>query len=269
MPSNESDGEAVTLQSRDRVSTLTFNRPERLNAVDPPMHRLIAQRLREADQDPATRVIVITGAGRAFCAGGDTKGMADNDRFFGRDEHRTPVLTHGRDLVDAFVRAEKPIISMVNGPAMGLGATMALLGDIVIMAEDATIADRHVNVGLVAGDGGALVWPLLIGAARAKEYLMTGRMLTGAEAARIGLVSRAVPRTDLEATVSAIAGELAALPPYAVQATKASVNRILEAVSGIVLDTSLAYEHLSMATADHQEALAAWREKRAGTYVGR
>jgi enoyl-CoA hydratase len=137
------------------------------------------------------------------------------------------------------------------------------------MAEAATIADRHVNVGIVAGDGGGVVWPLLIGVARAKEYLMTGRVLTGTQAASIGLVSRAVPAEQLEETAFGIAAELAALPPYAVQGTKSAVNRLVQAVSGIVLDTSLAYEHLSMATADHQEAVTAWMEKRPGNYVGR
>lgn len=266
--SNSNGHDPVLLTARGAVSVITFNRPDRLNAVDEEMHFRIVDRLREADRDPATRVIVVTGAGRGFCAGGDVKGMAGSDRFFGRGG-RTPVLTNGRDLVDAFVRAEKPVISMVNGPAIGLGATMALLGDIVVMAEEAKIADRHVNVGLVAGDGGGIVWPMLIGFARAKEYLLTGRVLSGTEAASIGLVSRAVPGEFLEETVFGIASELASLPPYAVQGTKSAVNRIIEVLSGIVLDTSLAYEHLSMATADHQEAVAAWQEKRAGNYVGR
>ncbi|CAN5345039.1 enoyl-CoA hydratase/isomerase family protein [soil metagenome] len=258
--------DSVTLSREGHIHVITLNRPERLNALDTDAHERLEHLIRKADRDDDSRVIVITGAGRGFCAGGDVKKMVGNDSF-GR-EGRTRVLTPGRDLVDTIIRTEKPIIAMVNGVASGLGATIALLSDIVIMSEDAKIGDRHVNVGLVAGDGGAVIWPLLVGPARAKEYLMTGRLLTGTEAERVGLVSRAVPLSELRTVVMSLAEELAALPPYAVQATKASVNRILEAVSGVVLDASLAYEHLSMKSADHQEALAAWAEKRPGKYVG-
>jgi enoyl-CoA hydratase len=120
--------EPVLLQAREQMSVITFNRPERMNAITPDMRYSIVDRLREADRDPATRVIVVTGAGRAFCAGGDVKAMGSDNAFSGHGAGRTPVLSYGRDLVDAFIRADKPIISMVNGPAIGLGATMALLG---------------------------------------------------------------------------------------------------------------------------------------------
>jgi enoyl-CoA hydratase len=160
------------------------------------------------------------------------------------------------------------VIAQVNGVAVGLGATIALLSDIVLMADDAKIGDRHVNVGLVAGDGGAVIWPLLVGPAQAKLYLMTGRMIPAAEAERIGLIAKAVPVETLAAEVEKLVQELAALPPYAVQATKSAVNRAVAANAGTVLDVALAYEHLAMHTADHQEALAAWAEKRQGEYVG-
>jgi enoyl-CoA hydratase len=258
---------AVLLTRSGPVHQIVLNRPARLNAINPEMRDLLTSTIQQADRDKDSRVIVITGAGRGFCAGGDLKGMVGQMSF--GEAGRKRVLSGGRDLVDALLRAEKPLIAMVNGPAIGLGATIALLCDLVVMADGATIGDRHVNAGLVAGDGGALAWPLLIGPSKAKYYLMTGRLLDAKEAERIGLVSRAVPADDLRAEVAALADELAGLPPYAVQATKVSVNRILQAVAGVVVDSSLAYEHLSMHTDDHQEAVAAWVEKRPGNYVGR
>jgi enoyl-CoA hydratase len=153
---------------------------------------------------------------------------------------------------------EKPIVAAVNGPAVGLGATVALLCDVVVMAKEAKIGDRHVNVGLVAGDGGAAIWPLLVGVNRAKELLMTGHLLTGDEASQIGLVNRVVPLVDLDKTVSEIAEELAELPPYAVRGTKVSVNRILRAQVEKVLDVSLALEELSMLSEEHKRACMAF-----------
>jgi len=261
-----SDTSPVLLERRGAVHLITLNRPDRLNAIDPEMHELLEHTIREADRDDESRVIVITGAGRGFCAGGDVKGMVGSTSF--GKPGRKRVLTAGRDLIDVLVRTEKPIIAMVNGVAAGLGATIALFCDIQFMAEEAKIGDRHVNVGLVAGDGGAAIWPLLIGPSKAKLYLMTGRLIGGTEAAALGLVTRALPADRLEAEVFALADELATLPPYAVQATKASVNRAIAASVGTTLDVSLAYEHLSMHTVDHQEALRAWSEKRPGNYVG-
>lgn len=255
----------VIVENREVATWVILNRPDRLNALDPGAHLALQEALTEADRDPATRVIVLTGRGRAFCAGGDVKGMQGKDSFGGSDR----VLSTGRDLVDILLRLEKPIIAMVNGVAVGLGATIALLCDVVHMAAGARIGDRHVNVGLVAGDGGSMIWPLLIGPARAKEYLMTGRLIDAEDAARMGLVSRSVPDTELEAGVTALAEELAALPPYAVRATKLSINKYLQQSASQILDLSLAYEHLSMKTADHQEALRAFAEKRPGHYEGR
>ncbi|MCR2764332.1 enoyl-CoA hydratase/isomerase family protein [Microbacterium sp. zg.B48] len=260
------DETPVLLTLEGDVHTITLNRPERLNAIDPATHDLLERTLREADASAQSRVIVITGAGRGFCAGGDVKGMAGKTSF--GESARMRVLSPGRHLVDTLLRMEKPVIAKVNGAAAGLGATIALLSDIVIMSETAKIGDRHVNVGLVAGDGSGVIWPLLIGPSRAKLFLMTGRMIEARDAERMGLIWRAVHPDTLDDEVRSLAEELAALPPYAVQATKSMVNRSLQAMSGVILDTGLAYEHLSMHTADHQEALAAWSQKRPGVYVG-
>lgn len=257
---------AVRLENDGQVSLVTLNRPERRNAIDYDTNLLLAATLRRADEDPSTRVIVLTGEGKGFCSGGDVKGMVGSTSF--GPAERPYVYTPGRDLIKAFLRVEKPLIAMVNGAAAGLGATIALMADIVVMADEAVIGDRHVIVGLVAGDGGAAIWPLLIGPARAKEFLMTGRFLSGQEAASMGLVSASVPLVALRKHVMTVAEDLAVLPPYAVMGTKAAINRALEVAVTNVLDTSLAYEHLSMATQDHQLALAAQKTGATASYSG-
>jgi enoyl-CoA hydratase len=261
------DEKSVLLSRQGAVHRITLNKPDRLNAIDPDMHVLLERTIREADADEESRVIVLAGAGRGFCSGGDTKGMVGKTSFGKPGRKRVQSL--GRHLVDTMLRTEKPMIAMVNGVAAGLGATIALLCDVVFMSEQASIGDRHVNVGIVAGDGGAFVWPLLLGPAAAKYYLMTGRLIEATEAERKGLIWKAVPADELENEVMALADELAALPPYAVQATKVSVNRLVASAASVVFDASLGYEHLSMHTDDHQEALAAWAEKRRGIYRGR
>lgn len=247
------------------IAIVTLNRPDRLNAVSPEMHHDLQDLFTRIDADEDTRVVVLTGAGRGFCSGGDTKTMAE------RHANATETLrvySRGRHLIAGMLAVEKPLIAMVNGPAAGLGATIALFCDVVLMAESATIGDRHVNVGLVAGDGGAVIWPLLVGPLRAKELLMTGRMVSGEEAVGLGLVNRAVPAAELESETLALAQEIAAQPPYAVRATKASINRYVHFVNSHVLDASLAWERISMKTEDHQEALRARAERRVGVYQG-
>lgn len=262
-----STSKTVTLEHHDDVSVITLNRPDSLNAIDVDTHHLLQRTLVEADKYPGTRSIVITGAGRAFCAGGDVKGMQGKS-YYG-DEVNVEVHSPGKILIDTLVSIEKPTIAMVNGVAVGLGATIALFCDIVIMADEAKIGDRHVNVGLVAGDGGAIIWPLLIGPSLAKLYLMTGRMIAGKDAAEIGLVAQSVPLAELESTVMELAQELSSLPPYALRATKLSINKSIARETNLLLETSLAYEHLSMKTEDHQEAISAFLEKRPGKYTGR
>jgi enoyl-CoA hydratase len=249
----------------DGIAVVTLNRPDRLNAVSPEMHHELQQLFAEVDGDADTNVVVLTGAGRGFCSGGDMKTMA---RRHTDVKEPLRVYSRGRHLISAMLSVEKPIIAMVNGPAAGLGATIALFCDVVFMSDEATIGDRHVNVGLVAGDGGAVVWPLLVGPLKAKEFLMTGRMLSGNDAVKHGLANRSIPSDELEVETLAFAREVAAQPPYALRATKASINRYVTAVNGQVLDASLAWERISMRTEDHLEALKAQAERRKGKYYG-
>lgn len=261
---NESN-KKIIYDVSEGVATITFNRPELMNAVDVETHLALQEALKSADFDDDVAVIVLTGAGKAFCAGGDISGMKGESSF--GDGSR--VHSVGRHLIELLVQIEKPLIAKVNGAAVGLGATIALYCDIVYMSSTARIGDRHVNVGLVAGDGGAAIWPLLIGPAKAKELLMTGRLLSGSEAARIGLVSDCVEPDELDERVEELASHLASLPPYAVRATKLSVNKLVHDSMLKAFDLSLAYEHLSMKSDDHQEAVSAFLEKRRGVYTGR
>jgi enoyl-CoA hydratase len=256
----------ISFARRGRALTVTMNRPEVLNAIDAVLHEELARVFTDVAADPDADVIVLTGAGRAFSAGGDINWMQEmiDDRAMWE---RTRV--EAKRIVFGMLDCEKPIIGKVNGAAMGLGATMALFCDVIFAKDTAKIADPHVSVGLVAGDGGAIIWPQLIGYARAKEYLMTGDILTGADAARIGLVNHAVPEAELDARVDAFADKLCAGAMQAIKFSKTAVNIGLRQLAHSIMDASIAYETYTNWTADHQEAVNAFREKRKPTFTGR
>jgi enoyl-CoA hydratase len=257
------DYERIRFERDGDVLIMTLNRPEKLNAVDGRMHSELVRAFVDVEFDEASRVVVLTGAGRGFCSGGDVGGM-DSPAGSNLVRRDAEVRDEGRRLIEAMLAVEKPLIAMVNGPAVGLGATLALFCDIIVAAEEARFGDRHVNVGLVAGDGGAVIWPLLVGMAKAKEFLMTGRLIPAAEAERIGLINRVVPGDRLRDETMALARELAELPPFAVRATKLAVNRQLRRAVEEVLDVSLAWEHLSMLREDHREAARRFLQRRQG-----
>lgn len=256
----------VLISNAGAVRTLSLNRPAALNSFTTGLHAELLAALEAAAADSSVRCVVLTGAGRAFSAGGDLKGMlrATEDAAF--RHHMTARAPH---LLRSVLALDKPTIARVNGHAMGLGATLALLCDVVFMAEDARIADPHVNVGLSAGDGGSLVWPHLIGYARARHHLLTGEALTGTEAERIGLIHKALPLTELDATVDAYADRLANGPQLALRATKRSINMALCAQAATAADAHLGLELMTMSSADHREAVAALLEKRAPRFGGR
>jgi len=236
-----------------------------MNVVDESMHRELAALFRALKRETQARAILLTGRGRAFSAGGDFNWFPELQKPEKADETRRD----GKQLVWDLLDVELPIVAALNGPAVGLGASIALLCDVVFMADSAVIADPHVRVGVVAGDGGAAIWPLLLGPARAKQYLMTGDALKADEAERIGLVNRVVPAAQLEHEAMAFATRLAAGAPLAVQFTKAAVNKLIKDALNTAFDTSLALELLTFRSADHQEALAALREKRPPRFSGR
>ena len=241
------------------VLLITLNRPEVLNAAHEPMHAELARVWADISLDEETRVAVVTGAGRAFSAGGDL-GMVE--RQIGNYDLVTRMLKEMSDLVYNMANCEKPIVSAINGVAVGAGLVVALMADISICANDARLGDGHVRLGVAAGDHAAIIWPLLCGLARAKYYLLTGDMVTGAEAERIGLVSRAMPREEVLAEAMTVAERLATGPQLAIRLTKRALNGWIRD-AGPIFDQSAAYEMLTFLGEDVKEGLASLREKRA------
>jgi enoyl-CoA hydratase len=257
---------SIEISRRGRVLTLTMNNGQKLNAVERQLHSDLAHVFRWAAMDRESDVVVLTGAGTAFCAGGDYtwfQEAIDDPAMF---EH---IAIEGKEIVFSLLDLEKPIIARVNGPAAGLGATIALFCDVIFMAEEAVILDPHVRAGLVAGDGGAVIWPQLIGYARAKHYLMTGDPVRAPEALEMGLVNFVHPRAALDAAVDAYADRLASGATKAIRWTKTSVNIGLKQLAHAIMDACIAYEINTNATADHQEAVSAFREKRQPSFSGR
>lgn len=245
-------------QHQDGVLVITINRPHTLNATDEVLHRQLADVWREVSRDPAVRVAVITGAGRAFSAGGDL-GMieAATGDFTGV----TMLMREARDLVQGLIDCEKPVVSAINGTAVGAGLVIGLLADISIIAEDARFTDGHLRLGVAAGDHAALLWPLLCGLAKAKYYLLTSEFIDGREAERIGLVSKCVPADRLMDEAVAVAARLADGPQMALRWTKRALNGWLQAGNPL-FEASLGYEMLSFLGEEAAEGVRALREKR-------
>ena len=241
---------AIDVAISDGIAVLTLNRPDKANAVDDVMHSELSTVFAAAHDDARIRAVVLTGAGRAFSAGGDES----PDRQYTTATGRTPI-EEARHIVEDVIASPKPLIAAVNGHAIGLGALLATLADISFMSETAKLGDLHVHAALPAGNGAAVIWPLLVGINRAKHLLMTGELLTAAEAERFGLVTRVLPTDEVLPAAMEMAHRLAALAPQAVQGTKIAVNRLLAMASGAVLPVSLSLEAAAMETDDFREAL--------------
>ncbi|MGH3195186.1 MAG: enoyl-CoA hydratase/isomerase family protein [Streptosporangiaceae bacterium] len=241
------------------VLLITLDRPEKYNAVDEQMHGELARVWSDVSADPQTRVAVVTGAGKAFSAGGDL-GMVE--RMAGNHDRVAYMLSEMSDLVYNVINCEKPVVSAINGVAVGAGTVVALLADISICAQDAKIGDGHVKLGVAAGDHAAIIWPLLVGMAKARYYLLTGEMIDGVEAERIGLVSKAVPREQVLDEALRVADALAVGAQPAIRLTKRALNSWLR-TAGPIFDQSAAYEMLCFLSPDVVEGAAALRDKRA------
>jgi len=244
------------------VLLVTINRPDRYNATDGRMHWELSRVWRDIDADDDVRVAVITGAGKAFSAGGDLDWIAGQ---VGDYEQTARVMREARDLVLNMVECDKPIISAINGVAVGAGLAAALMADISIIGEDVRLTDGHVRLGVAAGDHAVVVWPLLCGMAKAKYYLLTADFLDGREAERIGLVSRCVPNDEVLSVALEVAERLAVGPRDATRFTKRALNHwIRQAVPSF--EASLAYEMLNFLGPDAAEGLAALQDKRAARF---
>lgn len=255
--------EALRLERRGRVLVVTFDNPP-MNAVTPAMHGELARLFFDINRDPEAAVVVITGAGdRAFSAGGDIAGMARRIEE-GRHDEWVRANREAREIVYGLLRLERPLIARINGHAMGLGATIAVLSDVSYIMAESKIADTHVKIGLSAGDGGSLMWPLLIGFARARRYLLTGDTLTGREGAEIGLITGSVETVEaLDAAVFDLADRLAAGATGAINATKISVNMLLRRQLEGLVEAHLGLETQGYLSSEHREAVLAFRDGRA------
>jgi enoyl-CoA hydratase len=258
--------EGLRVAKQDKVMTITLDAPESMNAFSMPMHYSFSRIWEDVQDDPEVNVVVLTGAGRAFSAGGNVITM--------QQKIDDPALWDATSAIEAkrivyrMLECDKPIIARLNGHAVGLGATVALLCDIIIAADTAKIGDPHVNAGLVAGDGGALMWPQLIGFARAKEYLFTGDLMDAQEAWRIGLINHVVPPDQLDDKVYTLARRLAAGAMKSIRWTKQVINIPLRQIAHSTMDLSIALETQSNQTRDHQEAVSAFAAKRRPTFTG-
>jgi enoyl-CoA hydratase len=241
----------IEVRADGPLRIITLNRPAALNAVNDALHTGLARLWPRLSADDGARAAVLTGAGTAFCAGGDL-GYLDE---LGRDPRlRAATLAHGRDLVLGMARCRVPVIAAVNGPAVGLGCSLVALSDIVYLAQAAYLADPHVQVGLVAADGGPLTWPLHTSLHLAKEYALTGARIPAARAAELGLANHVVADPLTEAL--ACAARVAALPRQAVESTKRLLNLHLERAVLATLDFAITAEDQSFQTDDFRAAIA-------------
>ena len=257
--SDYSEFEHLTFDRRpDGVVVVTLDRPEVLNAANVRMHREMSQVWAVVDADPGARVVVVTGAGRAFSAGGDLDMIAEITEDY---EALLEQWRDARAIVECMLSSDKPVVSAINGVAVGAGLAVALMADISIMGESARLSDGHVRLGVAAGDHAAVLWPLLCGMAKAKYYLLTADFVYGPEAERIGLVTKCVPDDDVLPEALAVASRLAAGSATAVQWTRRVMNHWMrQALPGF--GESVALEMLGFLGADAREGLAAVRERR-------
>ena len=249
------------------VARLTLNRPEVLNAIDDEMHADLLDALLGIRGEADVRVVVFAGEGKAFSAGGDFDEIL---RLQADVAKRTRLCETGMRIINALVDIPVPVVVALHGDAMGLGASLALGGDIIVASRTTRIADPHVKVGLVAGDGGCLFWPASIGMHRARRYLLTGDVMSAEDAWRFGLVTDLVesPEECLPAA-DKIAARIAGLPPIAVRCTKRALNALVKARAREAFELSMAYEFDSGGSEDVVEAVAAAREKRKPVYRNR
>lgn len=242
-----------------RLLTIAFNRPQEMNAVNLGVHEELAEIFRWAQADETSDVVVLTGEGKAFSAGGDfthIENLSANPDLF--DEE----IRLACKILDSMLAMTKPLICRLNGHAVGLGATVALFCDVIFAADHAKIGDPHVAIGLTAGDGGAIIWPQLVGIARAKEFLLSGRLLRASEAEKIGLVNHALPIAELDAKVAEYCQTLLGGAQLAIRNTKSLLNESLRRDVDALLLRGLRLEKETLKSADHREAIAAMREKR-------
>ncbi|MDQ0340833.1 2-(1,2-epoxy-1,2-dihydrophenyl)acetyl-CoA isomerase [Caldalkalibacillus uzonensis] len=257
----------IHVHIEDHIQTITLNRPEKKNAFNSQMIGEWVQALEDAQNNKDVHVVVVTGAGDVFCAGGDVGDMQegkptrlDAKNMLWEDIHRIPFTLQ---------RMDKPVIAAINGPAVGAGLDMALMADIRTMADTAKVSEGYVKVGLVPGDGGAYFLPRLVGEARAYELLWTGRFVDAEEALQMGLVNHVFPReTFMEQTMD-LARQIASGPQIAIRMIKRSVRQSMKTDLETALDLISSHMAIVTETEDHKEGVNAFLEKRKPKFTGR
>jgi enoyl-CoA hydratase len=259
--------ETLRLDRRGDVLVVTIDHPRsEVNAVDQALHDDLGALFRTLKQEGEARAIVLTGGSkRAFSAGGDFDWFPQ----LRRPELLDTLRRHAKQMIWDLLDVEVPIVCGLNGSAAGLAASVALLSDVIVMSDRAVIVDPHVNVGLVAGDGGAAIWPLLLGPLAAKRHLLLGDPLTAADALRLGVAAEVCPAGQVEERAMAWAARIAAQPPIAVRGTKIAVNAQVKRALLDSFDLSTALEMPCFLSHDHAEAVDALRERRTPTFEGR
>lgn len=257
----------LTMTRTDGVCEIALARPEVLNRFDPELHHELTAALHEVAADATVRAVVLTSTGKAFSAGGDFELM----ELAHRDpDARHEIIVDARRLMDAFLDLPQPVVVAVHGAAIGLGATVALLCDAIVAARGVVLADTHVAIGLVAGDGGCLVWPQAVGMARARRHLLTGDPLDAETAFQLGMVTDLVDTADEAAPAAReIAARIARLAPLAVQGTKRALNQVTRERALEVVDYALALEEGTLGSDDLLEGVASFKERRAPQFAGR
>ncbi|MFF7312725.1 enoyl-CoA hydratase-related protein [Streptomyces sp. NPDC008137] len=258
---------AVLYETAGQVLTVTLNRPEALNALTPDQRDEIVRLLSTASAAAGIRAVVLTGTGRGFCAGADLRGAATTGERIAGDVART-LRTGAQRLIAAVLDCEKPVIAAVNGTAAGLGAHLALACDLVLAAESAKFIEVFVRRGLVPDGGGAYLLPRLIGPQRAKELMFFGDALTATQAEHLGLVNRVIPDADLTQTAHSWAERLATGPTRALALTKQLVNASLDTDRATAFAAEAAAQEINMTTADAQEGVRSFVERRDALYRG-
>jgi enoyl-CoA hydratase len=258
--------QALELHITEHVADIRLIRPEVLNRFDKTLHREFAAVLNRLNGDPEVRAIVLTSTGKVFSAGGDFEMMREaHDSARARRE----IVEQARSVLSALTSLIQPIVVGVQGPVVGLGATVVLACDAVVAVKTASLSDAHVAMGLVAGDGGVLVWPQATGMLRARRYLLTGDPIDAERAYQFGLITDLVDTIDdVTPTAAKLGRKLASLPPLAVQGTKRALNQVTQIRAGEVVEAALLQEMDTLGSDDLLEAITAFHEKRPATFTG-
>jgi enoyl-CoA hydratase/carnithine racemase len=257
--------QTILMEKKEHIAIVTLNRPERMNAVNAIMSKELMSAFSDVGEDNMVRVVIVTGAGRGFCSGGDVT------TFVGGSEHSEEERDwiHGATIIRKLREIPKPTIAMVNGPAVGGGCALALTCDLRIGSEKARFMNAFVRVGLASGWGGPWLYPRMMGLGKALEILFTGDFLEAKEAERIGVLNRLVPAEKLQTETMLMARKIASGPPLAIQDTKLQIYEGLMTVLETALRRSDMGEYYTVTTEDHREGVRAFLEKRSPVFKGR